>query len=73
MIANLMHMTFSVPQLEGVLKAMLQALPVMARFRAAIGAMSNKATVRLAAVDVGARMMQDIVTGESSHNYAICQ
>lgn len=59
------HMTLCAAQSEGGLKAMLQALPVMAKFRVAIGAMSTKATV-LAVVDVGAPMMQDIVTGEWS-------
>jgi hypothetical protein len=56
-------MTLCAAQLEGVLKATLQALPAMAKFRVVIGAMGAKATV-LAVVDVGAPMMQDIVIGE---------
>ena len=62
------HMTLCAAQLEGVLKATLQALPVMAKFRVVIGAMAAKATV-LAVVGVGAPMMQDIVIGEWSQTY----
>ncbi|KAL3796109.1 hypothetical protein HJC23_000612 [Cyclotella cryptica] len=48
----------------GVLKAMLQALPVMAKFRVVIGAMLTKAIVRVAVVGAGAPMIQGIVTGD---------
>ena len=51
--------------LAGVPKAMLQALPAMAKPRAVIGATLAKATVKLVVVGVGALTMQDIVIGES--------
>lgn len=69
-----MHMNFYASQLEGVLKAMLQARPVMAKFRVVIGAMSTKAIVRVVVVGGGALLTQDIVTGEMfKSNAIVCQ